>query len=162
MSSEFSREELAVASNTWEAFLRAYNRVNQDLIAEGSFTDVPMREYDVLYALAKATGPLTQSELLAAVVLSQPALSRMLGRLERQDLITRARHGADGRASLFSLTPRGRELQKTIGRRHGLAVARRLYQALDEGELRQLELFCSELSSEQTDDAGGTDDTKTR
>lgn len=141
----FSREQLQNASAAWESFLRAYNRANRALIAEGSFAQLPMREYDVLRTLASASRPMTQSELLDAVVLSQPALSRMLGRMESAGLIRRERHCDDGRASLFSLTPEGRRAQRCVGLRHGVAVAELLYGALNEDEVRQLGELTSRL-----------------
>ena len=104
-----------------------------------------MREYDILYALAKASNSLTQSELLDRVVLSQPALSRMLKRMEDQGLIERCRHEVDGRASLFSLTERGRDVQRTVGRAHGKAIAERLYAELTDDEVADLGTLCRKL-----------------
>ena len=142
---KLSRNQLGAASNTWESFLRVYSRLNREFIADGSFGDLPMREYDILYALSKASDSLTQSELLDNVVLSQPALSRMLKRMEEQGLIERCRHGVDGRASLFSLTQSGREIQRVVGRAHGAAVAERLYSRLTAEEVDQLGTLCRKL-----------------
>lgn len=49
-------------------------------------------------------------ELGAAVSLSQPALSRLVGRLVARGLVERAAGGDDHRAVLVSLTDAGREL----------------------------------------------------
>lgn len=142
---KLTRPQLENASATWEAFLRAYNLGNRALIDEGSFAEIPMREYDVLRALAVAGAPLAQSELLEAVVLSQPALSRMLGRMECSGLIVRQRCGEDGRVSWFALTARGRQKQREIGRRHGTAVARLLNEALSEDEIAALQSMCTRI-----------------
>ncbi len=142
---KLSRNQLGAASNTWESFLRVYSRLNREFIADGSFGDLPMREYDILYALSRAADSLTQSELLDKVVLSQPALSRMLKRMEEQGLIARCRHGVDGRASLFSLTQAGREIQRVVGRAHGVAVAERLHSRLSDEEVDQLGTLCRKL-----------------
>ena len=40
-----------------------------------------MKEYDVLYTLSKCSNPIRLSELNRHVLLSQPALSRMVDRL---------------------------------------------------------------------------------
>ena len=142
---KLSRNQLGAASSTWESFLRVYSRLNREFTADGSFEDLPMREYDILYALAKASNSLTQSELLDRVVLSQPALSRMLKRMEDQGLIERCRHEVDGRASLFSLTERGRDVQRTVGRAHGKAIAERLYAELTDDEVADLGTLCRKL-----------------
>ena len=142
---KLSRNQLGAASSTWESFLRVYSRLNREFTADGSFGDLPMREYDILYALAKASNSLTESELLDRVVLSQPALSRMLKRMEDQGLIERCRHEVDGRASLFSLTEPGRDVQRTVGRAHGKAIAERLYAELTDDEVADLGTLCRKL-----------------
>ena len=45
-----------------------------------------MREYDVLYTLSKRDGPIRARELNKQVLLSQPALSRLLDRLAERAL----------------------------------------------------------------------------
>ena len=55
--------------------------------AEDIWTDVSMREYDVLYTLSKCPEPLRLSELNRHVLLSQPALSRLVDRLAERGLV---------------------------------------------------------------------------
>lgn len=138
-------EDLALASDTWESYIRTYSRLTRQFQADGSFDGLSMREYDILYSLSKSREPLTQSELIDAVVLSQPALSRMLTRLEQQGLICRSRHDRDGRASLFALTPEGASVQRRVGRLHGRAVAAALAGALSTEEMTTLRALCDRI-----------------
>lgn len=139
------KELVGAASDAWESYMRAYGVMTRRFQSDGSFVPVSMREYDILYALSRSSEPLTQSELMAAVVLSQPALSRMLKRLEDSGYICRSAHESDGRASVLELTERGVKTQRDIGKVHGKAVANALYGALDEGEVRTLRGLCERI-----------------
>jgi Transcriptional regulators len=66
-----------------------------------------MREYDVLYTLSKDPEPLRLSELNRHVLLSQPALSRLVERLAERGLVSRHADPADGRGVRL-LAHRGR------------------------------------------------------
>jgi DNA-binding MarR family transcriptional regulator len=105
-----------------------------------------MREYDVLYTLSKCREPLRISELHRHVLLSQPALSRLVDRLAERGLLRRESDPADGRSVRLALTGAGRALQHRIGRRHARSVARALTAGLDRGELRELETACLKLA----------------
>lgn len=139
------KEQVALASDAWEAYMRAHGAMIRRFQSDGSFTPVSMREYDILYALSKSPSPLTQSELMDAVVLSQPAVSRMLRRLEEGGYICRSPHVSDGRASVLELTELGVKTQREIGRAHGKAVANALYGALDEQEVSALRELCERI-----------------
>ncbi|MCD0483812.1 MarR family winged helix-turn-helix transcriptional regulator [Streptacidiphilus sp. ASG 303] len=71
-----------------------------------------MSDFEVLDRLAESAGggseKLRVQELSGAVHLSQSALSRLLGRLERDGLVQRALCSADRRGVYVSLTPEGR------------------------------------------------------
>jgi DNA-binding MarR family transcriptional regulator len=67
-------------------------------------------EYEVLERLAAADKPERRmQELAAAVHLSQSALSRVVGRLEADGLVTRGMCAEDRRGIFAWLTPSGRE-----------------------------------------------------
>ena len=106
-----------LANDAWEALLTAHAAVMKQLAAEDTWTDVSMREYDVLYTLSKGTEPLRLSELNRHVLLSQPALSRLVERLAERGLVERHADPADGRGVRLSLTAAGRATQRAIGRR---------------------------------------------
>ncbi len=67
-----------LANDAWEALLTAHAVVMKQFAAEDIWTDVSMREYDVLYTLSKCPGPVRLTELNRHVLLSQPALSRLV------------------------------------------------------------------------------------
>jgi DNA-binding MarR family transcriptional regulator len=80
------------------------------------------------------------------VLLSQPALSRMVDRLVARGLVERQADLADGRGVRLSLTPAGRHWQRRIGGRHALGITRAMTAALDPQELSQLERICQKLA----------------
>jgi DNA-binding MarR family transcriptional regulator len=135
-----------LANDAWEALLSAHAALMKQFAAEDIWADISMREYDVLYTLSKCREPIRMSELNRHVLLSQPALSRMVDRLAERGLIARQPDPADGRGVLLSLTDAGRAAQLQVGRRHARGVARALTARLNPGELRQLEAICRKLA----------------
>lgn len=127
-----------LANDAWEALLSAHARLMKQFAAEDIWRDLSMREYDVLYTLSKRREPVRMGELHRQVLLSQPALSRMVDRLVERGLVARCPDPADGRGVRLSLTAAGREIQHQIGRRHARSVARALTAELSPDELRQL------------------------
>jgi DNA-binding MarR family transcriptional regulator len=137
------------ANDAWEALLAAHANLMKQFAAEDIWADLSMREYDVLYTLSKCTAPLRMSELNRHVLLSQPALSRMVDRLAGRGLVDRQVDAVDGRGIRLSLTQAGRDLQRQVGLRHARSVARALKAGLEPGELRQLETICMKLARQE-------------
>ncbi len=135
-----------LANEAWEAVLSAHARLVRQFAAEDIWHDLSMREYDVLYTLAKGGEPLRIGELRRHVLLSQPALSRLVDRLVRRGLISRQGDPADRRGVRLSLTDAGREKQRQIGRQHARSVARAITAELTGDELRQLATLCGKLA----------------
>jgi len=106
-----------LANDAWEALLTAHASLMKQFAAQDIWEDISMREYDVLYTLSKCREPLRLSELNRYVLLSQPALSRLVDRLADRGLIQRAADPSDGRGIRLSLTGEGLALQQRIGRR---------------------------------------------
>jgi DNA-binding MarR family transcriptional regulator len=136
----------ALANNAWEALLSAHAVLIKEFAAEGIWSDVSMREYDVLYTLSKCAEPVRLGELNRHVLLSQPALSRMVDRLAERGLVTRTIDPADRRGVQLSLTEAGRAVQRDIGRRHARSVAEVLTARLSSEQIRQLEAICLQLA----------------
>jgi DNA-binding MarR family transcriptional regulator len=107
-----------------------------------------MREYDVLYTLSKFAEPLRFGELNRHVLLSQPALSRMVERLEQRGLVRRCADPADGRGVRLYLTEAGRARQRELGRRHARDVARAMTARITADELSRLSAICAKLSQD--------------
>jgi len=135
-----------LANDAWEALLSAHAAAMKQFAADGIWQDLSMREYDVLYTLSKCPEPVRVSELHQHVLLSQPALSRLVHRLAARGLIECQPDPADGRGVRVSLTDAGRALQRQVGRQHARSVARALTAGLSPGELHQLETICRKLA----------------
>jgi len=136
----------APANDAWEALLSAHAALMKQFAAEDIWAELSMREYDVLYTLSKCPGPVRISELNRHVLLSQPALSRLVERLAERGLVQRHADPADGRGVRLSLTGAGRALQRQIGRPHARSVARAMTATLSSGEIRELETICRKLA----------------
>ena len=139
-----------LANDAWEALLSAHAVLMKQFAAEDIWADLSMREYDVLDTLSKCREPINMTELNRHVLLSQPALSRMVDRLAERGLIERQSDPADGRGVRLSLTEAGRATQRQIGRRHARGVAHAMTAGLDPVELRQLATICQKLARQGT------------
>ena len=136
------------ANDAWEAMLYAHAVLIKQFAAEHIWVDLSMREYDVLYTLSKCPQPVRLSELNRHVLLSQPALSRMVDRLTERGLVERQSDPVDGRGVRLSLTAAGRALQRQVGRSHARSVARAMTAGLTPGELKELEAICLKLAGQ--------------
>ncbi|HEX6471734.1 MAG TPA: MarR family transcriptional regulator [Streptosporangiaceae bacterium] len=135
-----------LGNDAWEALLSAHARLMKQFAAEDIWQDLSMREYDVLYTLSKCREPLRLGELHQHVLLSQPALSRMVERLVERGFVARCPDVRDRRGVRLSLTAAGRDRQRRIGARHARSVARALSAELDGDELAQLSAICWKLA----------------
>lgn len=136
------------ANSAWEAMLYAHATLMKRFGSEDIWHEASMREYDVLYALSKCPEPARLGELGRHVLLSQPALSRLVDRLAARGLVKREPDPADRRGVLLSLTAAGAGLQREIGAHHARDVARAMRAALTPDELRQLEDLCRKLAKD--------------
>jgi DNA-binding MarR family transcriptional regulator len=134
------------ANDAWEALLASHSSLIRRFANEDGWEDISMKEYDVLYTLSKCPGPINLTELNRHVLLSQPALSRMVDRLAARGLVERCTDPLDGRGVRIALTEAGRATQRRIGRRHGRSVARAMLGALTPAELRQLTRILEKLN----------------
>jgi DNA-binding MarR family transcriptional regulator len=135
-----------LANDAWEALLSAHARLMKQFAAEDIWQDLSIREYDVLYTLSKCPEPLRIGELHRHVLLSQPALSRMVDRLVERGLIERCADPADGRGVRLSLTDAGRDKQQQVGRLHARSIARAVTTELSADEVQQLATICWKLA----------------
>ena len=135
-----------LANEAWESLLGAHAELMRRFSGAEIWREISMREYDVLYTLARARRPLSLAELNRHVLLSQPALSRMVERLTERGLLQRERSREDGRSVRLSLSERGAALQREVGRAHGMEVAAALGERLDRAELETLRRVCAQLA----------------
>ena len=64
---------------------------------------------EVLHTLS-VEGPTRLTVLTAAIQISQPAMTQLIQRLERRELVTRATDPEDGRATIVAVTDHARDL----------------------------------------------------
>ena len=134
------------ANDAWEAMLSAHASLMRRFNAEEVWEDISMKEYDVLYTLSKCPEPIRLTDLNQHVLLSQPALSRLVDRLAARGLVQRIADSRDLRTVRLSLTEDGRALQRRVGHRHARSVARAMRSELTPAELDQLTAICAKLA----------------
>lgn len=138
-----------LANNAWEGLMSAHARLMKQFAAEEIWRELSMREYDVLYTLSKCPEPIRIGELHRHVLLSQPALSRMVDRLVERGFVRRWADPSDRRGVRLSLTGAGRDIQRHIGRQHARSVARAVTAELSGEELRQLATISWKLAGKE-------------
>ncbi len=139
-----TREQLAA----WRAFLRAHatiiRELESELVAEQRLS---LAAYDVLVQLAEAPERrLRMTELADAVLLSRSGVTRLVDRLERAGLVTRARVADDGRGVAAQLTDAGFHRLRTASRTHLAGVHEHFAARLDADDLAALERVSRLLS----------------
>ncbi|WP_052401480.1 MarR family winged helix-turn-helix transcriptional regulator [Muricoccus aerilatus] len=85
--------------------MAAWNARLEALLAERG---AGFAQWRVLMVAARAGSPLTIVELAAHTLVPHSTLSRQIAAMERDGLLRRGRHAADGRAVSVELTARGR------------------------------------------------------
>ncbi|WP_125099890.1 MarR family winged helix-turn-helix transcriptional regulator [Leucobacter chromiireducens] len=139
------RADIRLSNESWEALMTAHATLMGTFGAEHIWGEASVREYDVLYTLAKHGAPMRICEIQSAVLLSQPALSRMIDRLTTRGLLARAADERDGRAVRVSLTAEGARVQREIGRAHAKSVAREVGSRLSTDEMHELTRLARKL-----------------
>jgi DNA-binding MarR family transcriptional regulator len=112
--SDDAQHAISECALAWQTLRMAHDRVAQRLGAELSGAcGLAINEFDVLLFLrshARLKEQVRIGALLEAVPLSQPALSRLVTRLEARGLLTRREAEDDARAVVVGLTDTGTAL----------------------------------------------------
>lgn len=124
----------------WRAFLRTHThllrQLEQDLQTNRK---IALGSYDVLVQLAEAPGNrLRMSELAEAVLLSRSGLTRLVDRMQRDGLVSRAPDPDDARGLYTVLTEQGRDALRDAASVHLAGISRLVFDRISEAELRQL------------------------
>lgn len=133
-----SREE--ECAKAWTALSAAHALVAERLEAAlGRGCGLSTNDFEVLLRLEHAPpSGVRLSDLRETVRLSQPAVSRMISRLEDQGLITRAGDPDDGRGVLVTATAAGRKKLRRAVPMHARVVRECLLDRLDHDQSAQL------------------------
>ena len=111
-SSDSPQHTISECALAWQTLRMAHDRVAQRLGSELSAAcGLAINEFDVLLFLrSHAHEQVRIGALLEAVPLSQPALSRLVARLEARGLLARSEAEDDARAVVVCLTDSGTAL----------------------------------------------------
>jgi len=139
-----------LANDAWESLLTVHATFMKSFAAEPIWGDVSMKEYDVLYALSKSAGPVRISDMHRRVLLSQPALSRMVDRLVERGLVERCPDDDDRRVVRLTLTEAGRACQRHVGRAHARDVTAAMTARVSDADLEELRRITRALLGEET------------
>jgi DNA-binding MarR family transcriptional regulator len=109
----------------WRELMSSHARVSEALERELQRRhDLSLSEFEVLQRLAEADdGKRRMQDLADEIHLSQSALSRLVGRLEAEELATRAICDHDRRGIWACITPAGRALQRRADITHREVLA---------------------------------------
>jgi DNA-binding MarR family transcriptional regulator len=109
----------------WRELMTSHARVTEALEHELQRRhDLLLSEFEVLQRLAESDdGKRRMQELADEIHLSQSALSRLVGRLEDKELVTRAICDHDRRGILACITPAGRAVQRRAEITHRQVLA---------------------------------------
>src|SRR6476646_3409214 len=96
----------------WRGLLRVHAALVKSLDAQlAAAHDLPLSSYEVLITLESAPGHKRRmAELADSVLLSRSGMTRLVDRLEKEQLLARDTCTDDGRGCFAVLTPKGHEL----------------------------------------------------
>jgi len=124
----------------WRGLLRAHACLAKRLDAElEQAHHLPMTSYEVLHHLEEAPGGrMRMRDLAEQAQLSRSGLTRMVDRLEREELLERCSCAHDARGSYACLTASGRERVEEAHVTHLAVVREHFFSRFSEGELSLL------------------------
>jgi DNA-binding MarR family transcriptional regulator len=134
----------------WRAFLRAHAGVTRQLERElGAEAGIPLAWYDVLLQLAEAPERrLRMAELAERVLLSRSGLTRLVDRLQAEQLVVRQPAPDDARGMYTVLTPQGLAALRRSAPVHLAGIQRHWLAHFSDDELRQLRVLLGKLEDE--------------
>lgn len=140
----------------WGGFLRTYVELTRRLDAElREGHELPLTWYDALRQLAHSPDRrLRMTDLAERVLLTQSGLTRLVGRLESEGLVSRAPDPEDGRVTLACLTPEGYRRLAEAHPTHVTGIRRYFLAQLDEEQLEGLAEAWRRIGSNPKDDQG--------
>jgi DNA-binding MarR family transcriptional regulator len=156
-SSEIVPDVPAAPLAAWLAFLEAHARATELLARELRCEEnLPLTWYDVLVQLHEAPAHrLRMQELAAAVLLSKSGLTRLIDRMERAGLVTRARADSDRRGTYAELTQAGIETLFATAPTHMRGVREHFCDLFDDDEARVLEALLRRVADAANRPADG-------
>jgi DNA-binding MarR family transcriptional regulator len=129
-----SRNPSDVAVKAWTRLVRARETVLGAIERDLKAADCPpLAWYDVLLELVRAPqGRLRPFEIEKETLLAQYNLSRLLDRLEREGLVTRAPCDDDGRGQWAVIADKGKAVQARTWKVYAKSIQRHVGEKLDD------------------------------
>ena len=129
-----SRNPSEPVTRAWIGLMRAREAVLGAIERDLKAADCPpLAWYDVLLELVRAPqGRLRPFEIEKETLLAQYNLSRLLDRLEREGLVTRAPCDDDGRGQWAVITDKGRATQARTWKVYAKSIQRHVGDRLDD------------------------------
>jgi DNA-binding MarR family transcriptional regulator len=144
-----AQEALSVGEQrAWRGLLRAHACLAKRLDAElDSAHGLPMTSYEVLHRLQEAPeGRMRMCDLAEQAQLSRSGLTRLVDRLEREQLLERCSCDHDARGSYACLTEAGRERLHEARGTHLAVVREHFFSRFSEEELGVLADMCERIA----------------
>jgi len=134
--------------DAWRGLLRAYGCLAKRLDAELEQAHrLPMTSYEVLHHLQEASGGrMRMCELAEQAQLSRSGLTRLVDRLEREQLLERCSCEHDARGSYACLTEAGRMRLGEARVTHLAVVREHFFSHFSEAELDSLAGMCERIA----------------
>jgi len=100
----------------WFSLVRSHRALIREIDRRLSEAGLPAYAwYDVLWGIESGTdGSRRMHELADVLAIERYNLTRLVDRLEREELVTRTRSAEDGRAAFVAVTRQGRALRKKM------------------------------------------------
>ena len=132
----------------WRGLLRAHACLARRLVAElDQAHGLPMTSYEVLHHLDEALGGrMRMRDLAEHAQLSRSGLTRLVDRLEREELLERCSCEQDARGSYACLTERGRERLEDARVTQLAVVREHFFSRFSELELSLLAGMCERIA----------------
>lgn len=134
----------------WIELHRAHRRLLEQVESRLKAADLPpLAWYDVLLELQREKqNGLRQYEIGEKILLSKHNLSRLIDRLEQQELVQRLACAEDGRGYNITITQAGAKLLKTMWLEYGEFIQTHFGNKLNQNELTQLTRILSKINED--------------
>ena len=127
------RSELADSLEVWRSLSDAWKRLYRGAERNLASAEISFAEFRIL-RLLNEEGSSSMVNMANSLLITQAAMTGIIDRLEKQDLVERVRNTEDRRVIHVSITPKGREVSKKADRLHRNFVEKAL-QSLTESDV---------------------------
>ncbi len=144
----FATEHSDAGQRAWRGLLRAHACLSKRLDAAlDQAHGLPLSSYEVLDRLEDSSGGrMRMCDLAEQAQLSRSGLTRLVDRLEREQLLERCSCEHDARGSFACLTESGRERLREARVTHLVVVRDQLFSRFSEPELAALADMCQRVA----------------